>query len=462
MIGEIVPRLLNFLLLPIMTRYLTPADYGVIGYVDSIILFVFIFSVFSLNVFLIREYFDLDSFQSKKKLIGNFFIILIAYNFFLFFIVFGLFYFSFQFLETQFPIVPFLTIALVCNFLEIFCLFPQIIYRVQERALSYVYFASSKTLFHVIAVIFFLHFYYEDHGPIVKYYGVLLPCFIYALLSFYIVKKNAIFSFNFSQIKEGILFAMPLVLGALSICIIDVSDRIILENYVSMKDIGIYSIAYALGFGINIIIKGSYKAFEPLIYKNSKDHNFLTFFTAIKNEYYALIFVSCLFVVFFSKEIVIFILPDTYYSAHTLIPIIVLAGFAKGIYTMQSMLLMIEKKTKVISKIMMLGAALNVLVNLLFIEYFGVIIAAISTLLSFLLMAFLVHKESFKYYQLSFQPESKDYLPLVVLALIVYLLYFYLDVSIGLYSTLIKMFLLTVISFIYLKVNGSNFFKSGT
>lgn len=459
MIGEIVPRLLNFLLLPIMTRYLTPADYGVIGYVDSIILFVFIFSVFSLNSFLLREYFELDSPISKKKLLGNFFITLIIYNFFLFFVIFGLFYFSFQFVEMQFPLMPILTIALVCNFLEIFCLFPQIIYRVQERALSYVYFASSKTLFHMIAVIFFLHFYYEDHGPIVKYYGILFPCLIFAFLSFYIVKKNAIFSINFLQIKQGILFAMPLVLGALSICVIDVSDRIILENYVSMRDIGIYSIAYALGFSINIIIKGSYKAFEPLIFKNSKESNFLTFFTTIKNEYYALIFMSCIFVVFFSKEIVLLILPDTYYSAHTIMPIIALAAFAKGIYTIQVMLLMIEKRTKVISKIMIFGAVLNVLINLLFIGFFGVIVAAFSTLLSFLLMAFLVHKESFKYYKLSFKIEFNDYLPLVILAFFIFLFYFYLDLSVGFYSISIKLLLTVILSLLYLKVNGFVFLK---
>lgn len=460
MIGEIVPKLLNYLMLPIMTSYLSPEDYGIIGYVDAIILFVFIFSVLSLNSFLLREYFDLKTLESQKRLIGNFFLFLISYNLVLFLVSFVFLYFLFQFIEVQFNILPILTIALFCNLIEIFCLFPQIIYRVQEKALSYVYFAASKTLFALIAVVFFLEFYYEDHGPIAKYYGITLSAAAYAIISFVIVKKNAIFSFDSKQLKEGFLFSLPLVLAALSFTVVDMSDRIILEYYVSMREIGIYSIAYALGFGVNVIIKGSYRAFEPLIFKNSQESNFLSIFSSIKKEYLALVFGACFLLVLFSKEIIVLILPNEYYEAYLLMPIIVLAAFAKGIYTIQVLLLMIKKNTKVISKIMILGALLNVAINLIFIEDYGTIVAAISTLVSFSVMSLLVHTKCFDYYNLDYINEIRDYFLIGILGLMVYLLYFNLDIEITVMTTSLKLFALLSIILIFIVIYRQSISKN--
>ena len=65
---------------------------------------------------------------------------------------------AFQYIDLQFDILPILTLALFVNLLEIFNLFPQIIYRVQEKAKSYIYFVISKTFFQILAVLFFLEY----------------------------------------------------------------------------------------------------------------------------------------------------------------------------------------------------------------------------------------------------------------------------------------------------------------
>ena len=453
MIGEVLPKLINFVLLPIMTIYLTPEAYGIIGYVDAIILFIFIFSVMALNSYLLREYFFLNTSDERRRLVGNFFLFLIIYNVLLFFVSFALLYLLFQYIELKFEIIPILTLALLVNFFEVFNLFPQIIYRVQEKALAYVYFSISKTFFQVLAVLFFLEFFY--HGPISKYYGLLLISAIYSVVSFFIVRKNAVFVFNFRQLKDGLIFSFPLVLAALSFCVIDMSDRLILEKYVSMKDIGIYSIAYALGFSINVIIKGSYKAFEPLIFKNARKDDFLNIFIMIKNEFMAMVFITCLLVVLFSKEIIVLMFPEDYYQAHLLIPIIVLAAFAKGMYSIQALLLLINKDTRLISKIMIVGAVINVGINLMFIEEYGTIVAALSTFVAFSFMAFMAHLKGFDYYRFSYYTESKDYIFITLLCIVVYMLYYQSSMPISLAGILIKSAVLFAVIYSILKAYRS-------
>ena len=457
MIGEVVPKLLNFMLLPIMTRYLTPEDYGIIGYVDAIILFVFIFSVMALNSYLLREYFELNTERDKKRLIGNFFLFLGIYNFALFFVSFALLYFLFQSIEVQFEIIPILTLALLVNLFEVFNLFPQIIYRVQEKASTYVYFVLSKTVFQFIAVLFFLEYFF--HGPISKYYGLLLISVIFSGISFLIVKKNAIFSFNNEQLKDGFKFSFPLVLAALSFTVVDMSDRIILEKYVTMADIGIYTVAYVLGFSINVIIKGSYKAFEPLIFKNSRHDDFLNIFKAIKNEFLTLVLVTCFLVILFSQEIILLMFSEDYYEAYLLMPIIVLAAFAKGIYTIQVLLLMINRDTRLIGKIMFLGAIINISINLIFIETYGAVVASLSTFVAFLVMSILVHLKGFKYYRFSYLTESKDYLFIALLSVLVYAVYYHLELEVTFWGILGKIALLLLSVGLIIRAYGMSILK---
>jgi O-antigen/teichoic acid export membrane protein len=439
MIGETLPKLIGLLLLPIMTKYLTPEEYGIFAYIDAIILFVFVFSIISLNTYLLREYFELDTIINRKKLLGNFFLFLISYNFILFFFLYFLLYSLFFYVNVKFEIMPILTLALLVNFFEIFNIFPQIIYRVQEKAIKYIYFTISKVFFQVLAILFFLI--NMDQGVFSKYYGLLLVGIVYAIISFFIVKENAIFSFNLKQLKEGLFFSFPLVFGALSFIALDISDRIILERYVSMRELGIYSIAYALGFSINVIIKGSYKAFEPLIFKNSRKEGFMDIFKSVKNEYFTLIFSIGLLVILFSKELVLLLVDSNFYEAHLLVPIIVLAAVAKGVYSLYAVLLIINKKTKTLSLIIIIGATVNIAINLLYIEDYGSSAAALSTFFAYLIMSLLVHINSFYYYKFSYLIEAKDYAIIGVGFIVVYLMYYYLNTNITFGTILVKSFI---------------------
>ena len=97
-------------------------------------------------------------------------------------------------------------------------------------------------------------------------------------------------NFNFQQTKSALKFSLPLIPGAISFIILDISDRIILEKYVSLKELGLYSIAYTLGFGLNVVINGSYRAFEPILFKSFSTEDFSEIFIRIKNNFFHLFF----------------------------------------------------------------------------------------------------------------------------------------------------------------------------
>ena len=92
-IGEIIPRIISFLLLPILTKYLTPDEYGIVSYTNSVMMFVFVIATLSLNTFVLRHYYGSKDEYSRKELIGSTFLFIFGFNCVL--IIFQYFFFRY-------------------------------------------------------------------------------------------------------------------------------------------------------------------------------------------------------------------------------------------------------------------------------------------------------------------------------------------------------------------------------
>ena len=57
-------------ILPILTNYLSPAEYGIVNYINTLNLFLVVFSVLCLNTYYLVFYFR-ESTDEQKKMLGN-------------------------------------------------------------------------------------------------------------------------------------------------------------------------------------------------------------------------------------------------------------------------------------------------------------------------------------------------------------------------------------------------------
>jgi O-antigen/teichoic acid export membrane protein len=65
-IGDIAPRLLGFISFPILTQFLTPAEYGIVNYVNTVNTFLTIVGFLCLNTYYLVYY---NRFIYKKQAI---------------------------------------------------------------------------------------------------------------------------------------------------------------------------------------------------------------------------------------------------------------------------------------------------------------------------------------------------------------------------------------------------------
>src|SRR4051794_5498947 len=124
--GEIVPRVLAFLLLPVLTKYLTTSDYGISSYINTVVTFLYVFTTLSVNTYALRMYYKVKSHVEKKKLIGNIFLFLVGWGFVMLCVESMLFPFLLKAFSVQVPFYPYFLLGLIINFFDIISIIPLI------------------------------------------------------------------------------------------------------------------------------------------------------------------------------------------------------------------------------------------------------------------------------------------------------------------------------------------------
>ena len=217
-------------------------------------------------------------------------------------------------------------------------------------------------------------------------------------------------------------YSIPLVFSTISMMVLTMGDRYLIKYYLNFSEVGIYSLGFKIASVINLLIVQSFQTgFLPVAYKNYNKPDYNRFFSKTLT-YYAFILVFCsLGLSLFSKEIIDFFSKNKeYINAYKIVPYIAMAFIFKGIQYIYSLGLHFVKKTYYNATIIFIMALLNLLLNILFIPWFGIKGAAISTIISWIIMSFLFYKYSTKFYKVNYELR-KIYL-LVIMASLLYVL----------------------------------------
>ena len=435
-IGEIIPKLVSFLLLPVYTHYLTKSDYGVLNYTNSFVMFLFVLAVLSLNTFVLRCYFDEKSERDKKRLLGNIFIAIAIFNMIILILSYLFMPILIEKFNVQVPWQPYFKLAIINNFLEVFSVIPLVMYRVKQQARMFVFLSLSKTLLQMLLTFIFIA--YLEWGVLGHYYGRLFVLIPFLFIYLFIISKNVEFNINLLQLKKALLFSFPLLPGALAYIVLSLSDRLILERFVSISELGIYGLACTLALTLNIVIQGFYKAVEPEIFKRVSQINFGQFINQIQSIFFAVVYLGAMVIALFSQEIFKIMASPEFYNGYLLIPILMIGVIMSGQNIMFGAIVLAEEKTKIIGMATIIGAIFSLCFNLLFIPYGGVYIAAISSAISFAIMSFILYMNI----SLKSKKVKSSIRALIVFVGITYLLFYVINIQFSLYSILLKILVL--------------------
>ena len=387
-IGGILARAVGFLLIPVYTRFLTPADYGVLEIANVMIaIFSILFLIGQIGS-LQRFYFDYNKEREKlREYVGTIviFVLLVAL-----FITVILSFFGRPVLSLieGFPFNPYVLLVLWIGFFSVLFPFPQRLLQVREKAYIYSLLDLSKFLITVGAIIFFVVI--RKQGALGSLKGQLIAAIIAFAVACVLIRKDMRFTIKTDKLRESLRFGLPLVPHALAGWILTFADRAMINHYIDLTQVGIYSLGYKFGMVMSIIVTSVNLAWAPFFMSTmtERGEEGRRTISRLATYYIAGMLFIAMGISLFAKEIIRLMATGGFYDSHRIIPIIVASYVFQGLYFIAVNQIFYIKKTKLLPFATFGAAIINILLNIWWIPAHGIIGAAWATLVSFAFMFF--------------------------------------------------------------------------
>lgn len=401
--GDGLKRAIGFLLLPVYTRFLSPGDYGQLELLMVMSTMILIVTSQGMSTAFFRFYGFSDNDTRRSELINTSFYYLLfsaLISCALFFVFANQFAILLSEQDTTFTL--FVKIIALTAFFQISSIVPFQIYRAKLQTIKYVTVSIVGFLVQVTLNIFFV----ASLKMGVK--GVLLgnatsASFVF-MLNLFLTRNTLTFNFSFSALKDMLKFGMPLIFVGIFNWILQVSDRILLQKLATTDQVGLYSLGFRFA-GILTILAiapfsmawGAY-CFQIATTDKAKE----TFKVIATYWFFALSFLG-LGVLLFSPPVIKLMAAEPFWTASQVVLPLVFMTVVSGMYTIFDLGINIAKKTHYMTFIVGLGAALNVILNILLIPKYGMMGAAFASFFSFLLIMLITYNLSQKLYFIPFE-----------------------------------------------------------
>ncbi len=380
-LSSIFNKGLNFAILPVLTHYLSRDDYGHLGFIVSVVAIASIYIGLWPSNFVMAKFSSYGK-EKMSKYLSNILLIIVA----TFFVVMGMMYLFEETLFTNFHNrgTLILLISVYTLFLVIFNTFNTIV-QLEKNALKYAMFQSFYLFSSLgLALLLIIVFGFDWRG---KFYAeLLILAFLAAYSLWYFVRAGYLVAdVNMHRLRELLAYLFPLTFFVVGLFLMGTIDKVILAKYMNIEAVGIYTIAMTMSIIVNIIYDSAIKAWEPHFFeriatKTPEDMNFI-----IKT-----VLLYSLFVVV-GSAIYILLIPYVFHimidakfsESLQYIPLLVIGFSLEGLRKPLASFLMHKDKVKTLGIITLLAALVNIVLNVILIQKYGISGAAYATISAF-------------------------------------------------------------------------------
>ena len=395
-IGNIIPQAATFLLLPLYTRYLIPAEYGIVQSMHVMAGILTVLMTLAIDRSIYRFYFEYNTIDKRKAFLGTITISLLSISTITLFILL-IMRSTVALIFESISFYPYFAYAITTVYLTVLGIIPKVYFQVEEKAGKFIKFSLGEFFLKTILIIFFVV--YAGRGAEGMLLGGLLSAFFLSPVYIYVISKIIIPKWDKNIFIENIKYSYPMVVGLLSGWILNLSDRVFIERFLSITDVGIYSLAYKIAGILMISTTAINQAYNPIFFKiaNDKNKNSKQILSVYNNYIILCIIMFAMIITMFSKEFIM-LLGDKYQSAYALVSLIMVGILFSQVGGIFNRAYYQAKNTFPPTLIGITTAIINILLNFILVPKYGSYGAAYSTIISFVFLFGLNYYFSKNYY----------------------------------------------------------------
>ena len=393
---ELLNKAVPFLLLPILTRYLTPDDYGVVASFIALVSFLAIFIGLSGHGAIDANFFRLD----KNKLsiyIANVLVILLLTT--LLCLLF-LFIFS-DMIENKLLIsLEWQILAVIVALGQFITLINLSLWVIEQKPLQFgVYQFLQTILITLISIILIVGYSFNWKGQLI---GVTIGTLVLSFASLIILYKRSYMSLKIdkSYIKDFLKFGIPMIPHQFGAWLRSQGDKIVLVSLIGTTATGLFAVGYQIGVIMSVLVSSLTKALYPILFRLLNKENLLLHekkrIVLFSYGLILLIFTITIILLFIVDFLYLYFIGKDFQESVFLTKLIIISFMFEGFYYCIVGYLFYFKETAKLAKITFSISILHIFLSFLFAKLFGVVgvgyALIISGVIQFVLIWYLSNK----------------------------------------------------------------------
>jgi len=394
--GDVAIQALNFLLLPLYVQYLSKADYGVLALLASVEATVKLFFRWGVDGAFMRFWYDCEDDRARQRLSSTLFFFLLGANGVL--LILSLVaspFLSSRLLQSEGNTLA-LQLVLLNTFAIGFTFIPFHVLRIQGRAREFsgltIARSASTLVLRLILVV----------GAGLGVMGVVIAdvvvtaVLLIVMLRWFIPLLRPTFSRD--VLRESLAFGLPRIPHGFAMQVMAVGDRFVMTRYLSVQDIGVYSMGVSFGLIEKIVLGAFEYAWAPFYYATAREPDAGRVFATVATYGIAILALMTSGLSAIAGDLLDVVTHGQYVAASGVVTWTAVGVFFYGIYLLTSIGLNITSRTAYYPLTTSVGAALNIGLNFLFIPRFGIIGAAWANGAAYAVQAALAFHYSQRFY----------------------------------------------------------------
>jgi O-antigen/teichoic acid export membrane protein len=403
---NILVALSSLILLPILTKSLTLQDYGSYALIATTVAIVPLLADLGLSATMVR----LLAAAKERAEIRQMFYSVGALVFFssaavsfVFFLlskpVAALLFYGNQVMGILLAVILFL--ACVNSFLLNY-------FRAVQHFKRYSLLVLAQAVITVAAVGFFVLSGFGLPGVVT---GLLVrQLVLFLIMAFLILIELGIAAPRFARTWEYLTYGLPFVPYTLSSWIVDSSDRFLIGFFLGAAFVAYYAPGYTLGIMI-MLLSAPFGLVLPAILPKHYDGDNIGEVRAVMRyslKWFLLVAIPCVFYLsLLSKPLLTALTtPAIAANGYLVTPVIAVGALFWAAHEIVSTGLMLKKRTTILGAVWIIAALLNFGVNLIAIPLFGIMAAAVSTLIAYMFAFFVTAFYSERYIKFGIDVRS--------------------------------------------------------
>ena len=392
-----------FLLLPVLTSYLSVEDYGLLAIVQIFIIFVTPFVSINICSYIRAEYHHITKDQ-LSTLVSSILCIPLVFVI----VVWSCLFNYGTLIDAVIPIslIGTLTVPLIV----LSQIIPQVVltlYQISGNAIKFGKYQLCLTFLNIVlTLILVITWELSWQGRLL---AILLSNTIFTLVGLVLIFKMKLINLDiqFKYILKSLKFGGSLIVHVLSGALFIMSDRLFISYYLGTEEVGMYAVGVQVAMIVFIIQHAFNQAWAPYLFNKLKSESIENNISIVKISYLAFgFFLTLPFVVdMLSSPIFFYVIDQKFNNAIQYVFWVALGFGFLGMYKVVTNYIFYEKKGFLLSVMTFFSLVVNLILNYFLLHKYGAIGVAYATAITifiFFIAAFLManrlHKMPWLYF----------------------------------------------------------------